>query len=364
MASNKIKSLRLAVAACFVSLTLPWACTYNPPPDIQVSKPERGGAMAPGDRIRLAFTEPVKAETVVISLWYNSGQLFDVEGERLPPCEQGTESECVFPLFGPCSVGGNCDGASVSMTEDARILVVEPEGDLAIGNYLLRIDPGVKDKSGNATGVFLDLFFTVSPSGEAAPTSFASGTFITWLDLSEPLAYPLEVYWIMDVDSETGLVTGGGCDADAIDPKTTKHDNREAENWFPWPYTYDEGYHIAFSGQAKDIETADDAEESYFFQSDPFNLYVGPPVEVEVANGTIQMTVTYDESLGREVANGYITSPETYILGSSQSGKPGQEASGTLYGYRLSEEEIQVILDEYPVEWEKCASPDDPGRAP
>jgi len=238
-------------------------------------------------------------------------------------------------------------------------LSVDPAADMGIGEYLLRFSPGLADLNGNETRIYLDLFFGVTPAGEEKPTSFESGVFVTWLDLSEPFAYPLEVYWIIEVDPDTGVFSGSACDADTIDP-STPHTDYELPKWHPWPYTYDEGYNFAFTGLVQDIEI--DGKAGYNLKTDPFRLYAGPPIEVEVIDGGIDVNIFFNETLGRDEMTGFFHSPETYILGSKAGGGRPDIADGVTYGYRLTEDEVKAYEETRAAAWGVCLTPDEDAR--
>ena len=238
-------------------------------------------------------------------------------------------------------------------------LTIDPASALDIGQYMLRISPGLSDLAGNSTGETLDLLFAVSGGGEEGETDFSSGIFISWLDLSQPLAYPLEVYWNIDVDSTTGSFVGSGCDADTVDT-SIDHTNHIASNWFPWPFVYDEGYNFPISGQIANVEVEE--QEGYSLTTVPFRIYAGPPIEVEVLDGTIEVNIFYNEDLGREEMTGLILSPETYILGSKESGSRPDVARGVIYGYRLGDAEVEDLAATYPDEWNVFLNPDEDAR--
>ena len=57
------------VAAMFIALTAAAGCEeYDPPPDAKLVQPE-GGAFAEGEVLRVEFSEPIAAESLVVRLW-------------------------------------------------------------------------------------------------------------------------------------------------------------------------------------------------------------------------------------------------------------------------------------------------------
>ena len=334
------------------------ACTYDPPPAIESSVPEDAGIMDDDGGITVVFTESVDRSTLRVIL-YRSQTLYNAEGELFPECSETRSDNCLEKLIGPCTPGRRCDGARMTLDQKTTRLGVTPAEKLPVGQYVLRMATGLADLKGNDTGVPLDLTFSTSPCGEDGPTTFESGVLLTWLDLTEPLSYPLELYWILEVNQATGQITGTACDSD---PDGVDHVNHDQEKWYPWPYTYKNGYSFEFTGRVCDtvIEDGNGGEKNgYYLETNPFRLYAGPPVEVEVANGTIGVAIIYDDELGRYEANGVIRSPETYILSSSESGGESQVASGVLYGYSLTQDEIDSLNTEFAEEWRVCHYPED-----
>ena len=406
---RSVKGCGLVVLVLIVLLPI-IACEYDPPPEIVSSVPERGGNMVGGDgNLEIEFSEAVKPETLELGLW--TLQL-DEEQELLPPCSSEKTEQCSKRLAGPCrfdlssdptisdqdrclcSLIQSCPGAEISLQLDCRnfvkyqsscektdqgvesrentsLLTVNPKQDLGIGTYVLRVSAGLADLSGHDTGAPLDFTFGVTPDvgntdgdqadGDTAdgdeggaPTGFESGVFVSWMDLDQPFDYPLEVYWIFEVNPNTGRVTGTGCDADPIDVNNWNRDLHKHEEVMPYPY-YVSGYYFNFTATVSDIDV--DGEPGYYFDTDPFVIYSATPITVEVADGKIQVSIVYDETLGREKMVGLLNSPETYVFGDHTNKEPSV-ASGAVYGYRLTEEEVTALKEAFPDAYGKCESRD------
>ena len=325
------------------------ACEYDPPPMIIESTPALGSVTTDtGTDIEIRFSEPIARESIQATLYRRK---LDEEGRLLPRCEEGETAECITPVAGPCTVRNDCPNATMILVPDSNELRFDPDHELTPGEYVLRLGAGLEDHEGNATGVPLDLFFMVSPEGEG-PTTFQPGVLITWLDLDQPFDFPIEVYWHIRVDPDTGEIYGGGCDGDPLDPDGERIFDHTL--WKPVPYLDQAGFKIMFSGTVHDAQVEDAhgrLVDGYILETEPFYIYCAEP-EVEVIDGSIAVTIAYDEELGRQVVEGTLTSGETYIFDTPEHAHPHQ-ASGSLYGYRLLEDEIgsdQV--------WQDCAEPD------
>ena len=330
------------------------ACEYNPPPEILTSTPGLGTVTSDvaGD-IVITFTEPVKRESVEAALYRRK---LNEDGELLPRCQGGETKGCVVPLAGPCNVRDECQGGTLVLSPDFTKLTMNPDQEFNPGWYVLRLAAGLEDMDGNATGVPLDLYFYVSPLGTMGPTDFQPGVLLTWLDLDEPLEFPIQVYWHIRVDPDTGLFYGGGCDGDLIDPDGEEIKNHEY--WKPVPYLDQEGFKIIFNGLVQNAKVEDDQgnlKDGYVLETEPFYIYCAQP-QVEVFDGMISVTILYDEELGREVINGTLRSDETYIFDTPAHTNP-QQASGVMWGYRLRPEEVGTSQV-----WVDCADPETVSR--
>ena len=332
----------LVAVACLTS-----ACEYDPPPAVLNSQPDVGSATNDmSASIVVHFTEPINRESLEVTF---SSRKLDEEGHLLPWCESGQTKKCNTLLAGPCTPRGECPGAIMILNNDFTEMTFDPDEDLRIGEYLLRISAGLEDMDGNSTEVPYDVFFFASPTGTVGPTTFQPGVFISWLDLDKPFKFPLEVYWHIRVDPDTGSIYGGGCDGDLIDPDGERIFDHEL--WKPVPYLEDDGFKFVFSGLAQDAQIQDeegDLHDGHSLITSPFYIYCAQP-EVEVMDGSIVVSVVHDEDLGREVMRGMLNSDETYIFDTPEHSHPN-EASGVLYGYRLIGDEIGPGKA-----WEDCA---------
>jgi hypothetical protein len=338
--------IRFPIVAVTATLFFLAACTYDPPPKVKASIPEDGAVTEDvHGRIVIQFTEPVERQSVEATLY---GKAYDAEGNLLERCAAGATKDCQEPVAGPCSVQ-KCPGGTLVINTDFSQIAFESQDALPIGNYVLRISPGLEDGDGNATGVPFDISFFVKPAAVEAKTTFEPGVFIAWMDLERPFTFPLETYWHISVDAETGKTSGGSCDADPINPSSYDREKHDYKEWKPAPYLEEggeNGFKFVFEGTVQDVVA--DGKTSYYFETKP-NLYIYcKQPEVEVTEGQFVVTMEFDDALGREVMTGTMTSPATSILGQEP-----QEVFGRVYGYRLSGAEIGT--DKW---WQTCASTD------
>jgi len=309
------------------------ACVYDPPPEIQGSTPGIGAVTTDaGTDIVVRFSEPIDPQTLKAALFLRK---LDEESELLPACTGGP-GECIEPLAGPCASSGDCAGATLTLSQDDTLLTFDPDDDFKIGEYVLRIEAGLEDLDGNATGVPYDVIFFISKVGTGGTTAFQPGVYLAWMDLEQPFSFPIETYWHMRVEEDTGKVWGGGCDGDLIDPDGERIFDHEL--WHPVPYLDQEGFKFVFLALVQDAQVQDqegNPEEGFILETHPFYIYCAQP-EVEVMDGRITVSVYYDQAMGREVMFGRMNSDETYILGAEHA----SVASGTVYGYRLHPDEV------------------------
>lgn len=345
-----------AGAVCLLLAVFTWGagCGYDPPPDILRSNPARGAIVADGAvPLAVDFTEPVEAASLEVVL---ASRKTDTEGRLLPWCggEAPTEGGgCIQPWTGPCTPAGGCPGGVLQLDADGSGFSLVPDAVLAVGEYVLRIGAGLEDRAGNRTGVAYDLFFFVSPTGTMGPTTFEPGVILTWMELDEPFYFPMEVYWHVQVDPESGRVWGGACDGDLIDPDAERrYDHRD---WQPVSNLEDEGFKFVFEGLVQDAQVQDaggNPRQGWIFETRPFYIYASKP-QVEAMDGRVSFAMVHDFATGRDVVRGLIEANEIYIFDTPAHANPSK-ASGSLYGYRMHPEEIGTGYH-----WQQCAL-DDP----
>jgi len=321
------------------------ACVYNPPPEIQSSTPGIGAVTTDaGTDIVVRFTESVDPQTLRASLFLRR---LNEEGELLPACN-GRGGDCIEPLAGPCTRSGDCPNATLNLSQEDTVLTFDPDEDFKIGEYVLRIEAGLKDLDGNASGIPYDVMFFVSKVGTGGVTTFQPGVYLAWMDLEQPFNFPIETYWHMRVEEDNGKVWGGGCDGDLIDPDGERLFDHEL--WKPVPYLDQEGFKFVFLALVQDAAVQDqegNPQQGFILETHPFYIYCAQP-EVEVMDGRITVSIYYDTQMGREVMYGRMNSDETYILGADHA----SVASGTVFGYRLHPDEIGEGKS-----WLDCADP-------
>lgn len=320
-------------ALVFVAAVSLAACVYDPPPEILGSTPASGAVTTKADMdIVVRFSEPIDPDSLRASLFLRK---LDEEGELLPEC--GREArDCIEPLAGPCTRQGECANAALTLSQADTMLTFDPGDDFKIGEYVLRIDAGLEDLAGNVTGVPYDVVFFVSRVGMGGATGFQPGVYLAWMDLEQPFNFPIETYWHMRVESDSGKVWGGGCDGDLVDPEGQRIFDHAL--WEPVPYLDREGFKFVFLALVQDAQVQDregNPKDGFVLETHPFYIYCAQP-EVEVMDGRLTVSIYHDETMDREVMHGRMNSDETYILGAERA----SVASGVVFGYRLHPDEI------------------------
>lgn len=208
-------SKTLAALLATASLTAVSGCDniYDPPPDATLVQPA-GGAFTPGDVVQIAFSEPVKADTVNVRLWPN---VRDIENE----IAEGTE-----PIVASCGVGETCGELSVSLSRDRKLLTLVFDGELGKPGrpYAIELLPGLSDDEGNDTFApyMWDMQFRAVGRENTEPVEFDNGVYILVAQVDKPL--PAVLTLISDVRVlESGEFVLAGAEGDEINdaPKNT-----------------------------------------------------------------------------------------------------------------------------------------------
>jgi len=332
-------------------LTCLAACqSYDPPPEIMTSNPVAGTVISDySASLTVEFTEPIKQDSLVITL---SKTRKDPEGNLLPWCPENDENEnCNKLLSGVCTPAGGCSGAFLKIHDDLSGFTLRPDEDFTIGEYLLRIEAGLEDQDGNATGVPYDVSFFVSPVGQMGPTTFPGGVMFVFMNLVNPFEFNFEVYFHIQVNQETGEVWGGGCDGDLIDPEGDRI--FDPSLWAANP-TFLDGFKFVFDGLVQDVQVEDangNLVDGYYFENKPAYIYCDAP-QVEIFGGTFVATMVPNSQTGQLEVQGTFVSPETYIFDTPAHADP-KLATGVMEG-------VVLTPDQYGsgAVWSDCADPD------
>ncbi len=351
-----MKNFVVHVFAVLVLAAMLAACEYDPPPEVEWFSPALGDFTTDtGTDLVVRFSEPVEPDSLAVTLYRRTLEAMGAEEDLLPRCTPDLTSGCIEPVAGPCFTTGDCPGGTCTLDDEGAEATLDPLLDLRVGDYLLRISAGLRDLQGNRTGVPYDISFSVKLTDEGGQTTFEPGVFITWMNLDEPLVFPLEMYWHIRVEPDTGHISGGACDGDLIDPNGDKI--RDHNVWKPVPYLQvgdETGFKFVFEGLVQDADVSDDQGDpidGYFFQTEPFYIYNLQP-QVELMDGMIAASIYRDEALDRQVMVGTLTATETYVFDTPAHANR-KITNGVLWGYRLHQDEVRTEKA-----WIDCADPD------
>jgi hypothetical protein len=272
------RTLTLFAALLLASLT---SCVeYNAPPEPQLVFP-MAGLFTVGEPLTIEFSEPIRPDTLSISV-YDAGEgARDIENERVAGLEAKL-SGCT-PATSPC---GN---ASITMAEDglsAELLLMGEEFSKIKVPFELEIASGLMDTDGNATAApwSFDFLFGIAEAGNGEPVEFEDGHYILVGQIQQPLPAVLVV--AMDIQAkENGEFALAGVKAKALEgfPKNT---NNPDELFID---ATENGFGIFATGQ---ISPDGDGR---FLQTEPFdvNLSIGPVgitlTDVRVAGSVIEL---------------------------------------------------------------------------
>ena len=131
-------ALALVLAGCVLAHAC--GCSYDPPPDVTLVAPP-GNRFVVGDPIELAFSEPIRPESLEVIVWPGHKDLYDREGARLPD---------VAPLLAACTVAalqtvGACLVIAMVVTPGATAyLLIDRFGRLIILAVIMALPVGVR----------------------------------------------------------------------------------------------------------------------------------------------------------------------------------------------------------------------------
>ncbi len=171
MSSRTTTLIALLACACI-------ACeSYDPPPEVTLVVSQTG-TWALDAPLELTFSEPIKSETLKISIWP-----FELD-------EEGEIATDVVPLVDSCTLGGDsCGdlgltlGADASSAElDLSVLFADRQGE----PYILEVHEGLTDSGGKVRITRSRFDFQVSPSSGSGPVvaELNSGVMLQTINLS------------------------------------------------------------------------------------------------------------------------------------------------------------------------------------
>lgn len=352
-----------------LAIVLLASCTqYDSPPELVCSVPQSGQPIAPDDKLRLKFTEPIDPATlhIMVAPVTEPGveraidEIDKVDTARLTSIDyelEYTSDKRYATLNDFCEKNVKYEikpGEEVT----SNALVIDPINQLEIvPYYLLVIKKGLADLDGNRTGIDYALPFSVvsegqgsevgsevgseesAASGETAESSgpqedlrWEDGVFLVFIPLDQPLKVEIEFYWDFKFDQKAMTFRAKGTDADGKSKQYTEDSckyeptNCIADNTI----TYD--FHGSINYRSGIPEMS----------SENFNLTLSNP-ELTITNAALSGILTYNDK-GQKIITGTMTSEEV-ILGDPDKGVVTKGAKATLSGKFLTPDEIPDNLN-------------------
>lgn len=298
------------------------ACDYDPPPDVVEFACVENNCVL-GEPIVLRFSEPVRPDSLVLSVWPGEQDRYDIERERLPS---------VTPIVADCTLAtspcGEGDGLTLSL-DDARtaLTLTVARGALGPPNrpLVLEIAGSLSDDSGRTLDVVRRYAFqivlpAVLPGGDTVggdadtggdvappdPLGVQEGPFLFWAVLSTPvnIELPQQFFGHIQVDQESGAFYALMTDADPVDgaPRNTSD---------PAELTMDLGVEgFIFLVQGTIVRQA----ELLVFTSEPFvlELSIGP-ITFALRDAVMRGSISTDEATGLARWDGTLAVGEVVI---------------------------------------------------
>lgn len=271
-----------ALAMCSSLLALSACQEYDAPPEVSIVAAE-GGGYVPGTMLALKFSERIDADSLLIKIWPNSLNQ-----------EQEFEPE-IKPLVDGCTVSSCGSDVSIELGQDERTLWMDFNQETlgkAGSAFLIEVQPGLKDKSGNDTGAVqrFSVSFKLDDNGRTntEPVPFDQGTYVLVGEITKPL--PATLNLVADVKVlEDGRFTLVGAEGEHIEgaPKNTANPDELTIN------TTKTGFAVFIPS-------------GFVFYRDGERLLETDPVDVAVPLGFLDVTLKDVRLTGKIVKN-----PET-----------------------------------------------------
>ncbi len=208
-----MKSTAIRILWLKLAILLATACTYNPPPEVVLDGPANGHFVL-GEPIVLRFSEPVRKDSLVISVWPGQKDLYNVEGE-LAPGTKPVLKECTA-FSSPC---GDDGGVKVIFLGDRSVahIQVAPGGLGPAGLPLvLEVMGDLSDDAGNRKGVSRRFDFQIVES-LWDPLNTYEGPVLMHADFTSPIKLSQQFYCDLNVNQTTGQFVLMLIDADPME---------------------------------------------------------------------------------------------------------------------------------------------------
>lgn len=320
-------------------------CSYDPPPDVTLVAPP-GNRFLVGDPIRLAFSEPIRPESLEVLVWPGRKDLYDREGERLAHVE---------PLLDTCTVASSpcgTGGVVLSLPEDDRTRAAIDVPDGALGPtgqpLVLEVTGSIQDEAGRRKKVsrsfdfqivrqtwnpFADAVTGDAPEDSGPPlpdATIAQGPHFFFAQFTTPISLPQQFWVDVRINHEQGRYLMVLTDADPVgkaprnttDPTQCSVDKGE------------EGFLFTATGSVRQEAPGADP----VFEGEAFDLAqtIGP-ILFELRGMVMRGTVTVQE--GRSRWDGTMAVREVYYaVGDSETIYPADQANFQIF--QLQEAEV------------------------
>ncbi len=272
---------RLIVCVCAaLAVGVSGCAEFDSPPEPKLVFP-MAGLFTVGEPLTIEFSEPIRPETLSISV-YDAGEgARDIENERLSGLE---------PKLSDCTVATSpCGEASLTVAEDglsAQLLLGGDEFSKIKVPFELEIAAGLMDMNGNATAAVwsFDFLFGLAEAGNGEPVEFEDGHYILVGQIQQPL--PAVLLLVIDLQAkENGEFAMAGVKAKALEgfPKNTTNPDEMFID------TTENGFGVFAVGQVSPDG------DGRFLQTEPFNvnLSIGPVgitlTDVRVAGAVVEL---------------------------------------------------------------------------
>lgn len=335
-ASDSLRSPRFApfLAAVFLAAmtTLGGACeTYDPPPEPSLYVPS-DGQWTSETPLTVLFTEPIRPETLSITLW---PWALDAEGDLIA----GTE-----PLVADCTIATSpCGAVSVAVSDDHTEATIT-YGDLFAGKegrpFILALAPGLTDEGGKVLHHGERFKFQVNPAaqGDAVDLTLNSGVIALFADMSDTLAgVYLRLFMDIGVDPADGTVWIAGTVA--------QPDEDQAPNATDPTLIHLYGDHRAWTiyaeGSVSEVEPG-----RFFLRLDPFDMHIKVlgVIDLQMNDFKLEMTIWPGAGEGgRDKVEGFVTA-SAVIMGLGEDATDLGGATAPIVAYGLSPDEIPTDL--------------------
>jgi hypothetical protein len=302
--------------------------TFDPAPEGEIVQPS-GGRWFAEDPIQIRFTEPIRPETLVVTIWPKE---LDIEGE----VKSGIE-----PIADKCTVATQpCGEVGMALSDDDTLLTVT-QGEAFVGlegkPFILELAPGLQDRAGRTRKVRSWFDFQVSPACGGAPVvlPLESGVLALSSDLSAvvPGTY-LRMYLDVSVDERTGRAICAGTVARMDKAIYPEPNATNADGFFP--LLDDEGWAVYF-----EANVGQNPDGTYCFLSDPFDfdVYVLGVIRVRLLPLQLEATIIPGQNGQRDKLEGYMSAAQALLFEGESEQNQGA-IGATLYAEGLRPDEV------------------------